>query len=451
MANDDFESVDWIFDRQEDNGPPPTDRIADSSWENCISNNAPPYDAYKKSGRSSRHRAISFPKGIIMLVLLTAAFSVALPVFFPKKDAGKQERVTEAPASVTLPVSSILPQPAEPSIKPAAHTSDLDLLYFRSGLTADELVVYDQICEGIDGHENVIKAVKIDSAAHLKTILNLIAFDHPEFFWYDYSSFSYHELPEGGIQADISPHYIYDARSSAEICERIEEIIRRIRNQYGTSSEYERVKGVFEYLVNNTVYDRSFDEQSVCQVLLDGRGVCTGYAKCTQLLLNRLGIQAILVNGMGRGQEHSWNIVRINGAYYQLDTTWGDPITEDGAQVIQYDYFCLTQEEMYLDHTPDAGINYPLCTAVECNYYRHEGRYFTECNKDQMQELFCRDIHSRQIRFKCANERVYREIEKWLIKDAAAYDLLERAGCSAPSGYSYSMNDSLYTIEIILP
>ena len=67
--------------------------------------------------------------------------------------------------------------------------------------------------------------------------------------------------------------------------------------------------------------------------LVTHEGVCEGYARTMQAVLNRLGIPCVLVHGIqnsGNSPEmHMWNEVRIGEKWYALDATWDDPIRLD--------------------------------------------------------------------------------------------------------------------------
>ena len=56
-----------------------------------------------------------------------------------------------------------------------------------------------------------------------------------------------------------------------------------------------------------------------------GESVCAGYAKAYSMLLSKAGIESFRVGS----PTHMWNVVNINGYYYQVDVTWDDPITGD--------------------------------------------------------------------------------------------------------------------------
>ena len=65
--------------------------------------------------------------------------------------------------------------------------------------------------------------------------------------------------------------------------------------------------------------------------LVGGEAVCEGYARATQLLLNKLGVENFLVigdakNDDGKIEPHMWNIVEQDGRYYIADITNSDTV-----------------------------------------------------------------------------------------------------------------------------
>ena len=41
---------------------------------------------------------------------------------------------------------------------------------------------------------------------------------------------------------------------------------------------------------------------------------------------------------------------RVNGKYYWVDVTWGDPLYDDGTQTLNYHYFMTTDEVLFRTH-----------------------------------------------------------------------------------------------------
>lgn len=139
-------------------------------------------------------------------------------------------------------------------------------------------------------------------------------------------------------------------------------------------SDLEKELAIHNYVVNNTAYDYTnyvngtLPEQSFTDygVLITGKAVCEGYAKAMFRLMSLAGLDCKVVKGLGDGQAHAWNIVKINGSYCQVDATWDDPVTTNGQNILSYDYFDLSDSQMSKDHQWDTS-KYPSCTTTQYN------------------------------------------------------------------------------------
>ena len=123
-------------------------------------------------------------------------------------------------------------------------------------------------------------------------------------------------------------------------------------------TDLERVFYVHEWLVQNIAYDREHlsddvqDDHNLRGALLEGTAVCDGYAKTYALTLRKLGITGVLVTSKDIG--HAWNMVELDGNWYQVDCTWDDPV--DGSDQLGYcmhKHLLCTTEEMNTNHNDD--------------------------------------------------------------------------------------------------
>lgn len=161
-------------------------------------------------------------------------------------------------------------------------------------------------------------------------------------------------------------------------------IIGQIINS--SMNEYDRVKAIHDYIVKSVNYDLASIQNGTINgnnhpshtaegALCKNLAVCDGYAQAFELLCAEAGIYAYMMYGegvhaSGEKESHAWNVVKINGEWYQVDCTWDDPIVNgvvvgDGSN-ITYVYFLLTDGEMYADHILDTtwSKNAKKCTST---------------------------------------------------------------------------------------
>lgn len=145
-------------------------------------------------------------------------------------------------------------------------------------------------------------------------------------------------------------------------------------NISSSMTEYDKVKTIHDYIIIHTNYDTSEEipdsSFSPEGVLINGVAVCQGYAEAFQLFMDYLGIDCQIVKGTAGGVSHAWNAVKVNGEWYNIDTTWDDPIVEEqavtGTDNLSYSYFLKPDEIFDKDHT--ASVSHPSCTSTTYLY-----------------------------------------------------------------------------------
>lgn len=149
------------------------------------------------------------------------------------------------------------------------------------------------------------------------------------------------------IEWQATINYDLTAEENAIVLGMIEQIVQIIPED---ASEAEKVKFVNDYLVVHTKYNLNSkaNAHTPYSVLVNGEGVCEGYALAALLMFEELGIEAKYVIG-DAGGPHAWNLVKVDGQWYHLDTTWNDPVPDQGDKV-HYNYFLITDEKIKKDH-----------------------------------------------------------------------------------------------------
>ena len=148
----------------------------------------------------------------------------------------------------------------------------------------------------------------------------------------------------------------------------LEQKAESIVNQCRASDTWQTALNLHDWLTHNLYYDRNYEYYGA-DAIFRGKGVCDSYSKAFSMLCYTAGIGVRRVTS--DAQNHAWNLLQIGSEWYQVDVTWDDPSgsTEAVSGSENYNYFCLSDEVMYLDHsTYDElyGIN---CDSMTMNYY----------------------------------------------------------------------------------
>ena len=133
----------------------------------------------------------------------------------------------------------------------------------------------------------------------------------------------------------------------------------------------EKAYALFYWITQNISYDvegyysgnRKVDPESVYK---RGIGVCAGYSRLFKHIGTYIGLNVIYISGFAKGYgyklndkisgtNHEWNIIKLNGVCYQIDSTWGAGYLNERTFYKQYDeyYFCPKPENFISSHFPE--------------------------------------------------------------------------------------------------
>lgn len=338
--------------------------------------------------------------------------------------------------------------------------------YYYQQLSAEEKTVYEMMYRTFRRCASEVLPEAGVKDAVLDQVFPCVLGDHPELFYVD--GFRVISRKEDGriVKKTFSGSYLYDTQEIAKRAEALERAVQKIVGE-GTEgmSEYEKVRYVYEYLVTNTEYvQNASDNQNICSVLLGGASVCQGYAKAMQYLLERMGVRTLLVTGTVDGrEEHAWNLVRIDGAYYHVDVTWGDASyinsnsdTQKSADAgstakeprINYEYLCVPDEQLFRTHQLNSALPLPKCVSMKANYYVMEGLYFEDADMERVKGLFeqAHEAKKAYVTLKCADGQTYEELKDGLIEKQRIFRYLP----DLDTGIAYTANEQQLTLSFWL-
>ena len=146
--------------------------------------------------------------------------------------------------------------------------------------------------------------------------------------------------------------------------------------QETNGSEYDMALWLHDWTLDQLEYDHSLNWCSAESGLTRHQGTCESYQRIYSKLLDAAGIPNSRITGNG----HTWNAVKIDGKWCQMDLTWDD--TSDnwyGDLDQRHLYFGLTDELMAIAHS-DHTANYQKAdyayrsTDLSNNYFVRNGK-----------------------------------------------------------------------------
>ena len=199
-------------------------------------------------------------------------------------------------------------------------------------------------------------------------VFNAVYFDHPELFYISHAQQVSQKMGLFGGSVTLTSKSIF---SQAEIYQYRQVMMQTAKlletKAKNCKSTTEKVKLVCDYLIQNVNYaiDNDFN-QNAGTALVKKVGQCSGIAKAVKFLFDYLEIESLVINGTATDRvngitgPHSWNMVNVDGHWYQLDVTFMIGANASKRQPFNYLYFNYSDKQMSVEHQWDIA-HYPSC------------------------------------------------------------------------------------------
>lgn len=331
--------------------------------------------------------------------------------------------------------------------------------YYFNQIPSELNEIYRELYERLTNYEDSASLYAVVSTEDFWTAYYAVLADHPEIFWVGTSAQA-EQVAYSGKVVGYEISTTVEKENRDRLREKLEEAADSCISQISPqASEYEKIRFVYEYLINTTDYDStSPNSQNIQSALIGHNSVCAGYAKAFQYILHRMGMFCTYITGKTNdGGDHGWNLVRIGDQYYHVDVTWGDPVFTNADapdnSLLNYNYLCCTDAEIYQTHTPSVSVPLPECSDDSYNYYRLNGLYYETFDYDTIYNALMNSVWADEqaIVMKFGSAQAYESakyelFENGMLTDAGQY-LMEVYGTNRWN-YRYYTDEDFYLITI---
>lgn len=393
------------------------------------------------------------------LVVILTVLSVMLQPFYVR--AGTLDQIR----SIAKSVLSGEPEEVEELRQmEVAQSEEGHQEYYFKQLNEEEQRVYRELLKGIRAREKDFY-LTLSQDDSIDRCYHAVLKDHPEIFWVHNHEIIYKTTYSDSDYCTFTPGYIYTESEISEIQNAMEAGFQEVSSLIpADASDYEKVRIVYTYVIDNTQYQASDDDQSIAGVFWKKEAVCAGYAGAVQYLLERIGVPCIYVDGSTQGstEGHAWNIVKLDGEYYYVDATNGDQpdfLNGNAAQLeehktIIYDYLCPFPEEYEKKYIRSEELTVPDCTAKDMNFYVLNQGCFDGYDWETIYD-YCKmrlDNGAAVVRFKFSNQEAFAAacnelLDNGEVQNVAQY-YMKQNGLGQVE-YHYGVLDNFYTIYLI--
>ena len=257
--------------------------------------------------------------------------------------------------------------------------------------SATLLAAYQRLVDGVESSAASISMEGISlTVDQLLKALACYRADYPQHFWIDdtkgcsyYTSSATELVTSVTLPYTLSGNTLKSARAAVESA--VDSLLAGLTT---ANTQAEIVRTVHDRLVTLLAYDQTLSAphtRNLYGALINHTSVCEGYAEAFHYAMYRAGIQCLSARGTGKGQSHAWNVVRVDGKYYQMDVTWDDPVGASEDSPIAYGYYLLTDAVIQKDHVINQDKCYPLpaCNSTAANFL-YQAQYTATMNVDSM-------------------------------------------------------------------
>lgn len=152
-------------------------------------------------------------------------------------------------------------------------------------------------------------------------------------------------------------------------------------------SDLQKAIALHDYLAVNCEYDKeNLDANTLPQevfttygVFVNRSAVCQGYALAYKYLLNQVGIECHMVTS--DAMNHAWNLIKLDGQYYQVDVTWDDPVWDLVGRASHGYMFCsdtVFQDEKH-KHRDWSVTKGSSVVDYQATDTRYDNAFWTDC------------------------------------------------------------------------
>lgn len=242
-------------------------------------------------------------------------------------------------------------------------------------------------------------------SSNVDRVISAVYNDQPGFFWME-ADYEYRH--RSGQVTGIILHFNELADRLEESRRQFEEASASVLSEAGRlQTVQEKERYVHDTLLSRVIYEEGAPyNQNAYSALVTGASVCAGYARAFQYLMMELGVPCYYCVGTavslgtpepaeeieaakaGRDEaqdgpetedsmaerknrpveDHAWNIICLDGSYYNVDPTWNDTLLEE-YDLIYYGYYNRSDQEFLTDHTrSERSRGLPSCTGGEYSF-----------------------------------------------------------------------------------
>ena len=247
------------------------------------------------------------------------------------------------------------------STGPTGEDLTFDPLYYPYYHMLDDMgkELYRQMYANVKAVNPSYRSVnKNAKMADVQKTFAAVFYDHPELYWMG-NRFRTLYRPSGDfVEIDMEYNGTQNDQASFEYVTKA--MLADISSQ---PTDFDKEKMAHDILAGHASYSfASKYNQVAYSTFVEKITVCAGYSRALSYLMIESGIPCYTCGGYA-GEPHAWNIICLDGDFYNVDLTWDDT---DDQRVHTYEWLNGTDADFNPSHTrQDLSVYLPPCNGTK--------------------------------------------------------------------------------------
>ena len=272
--------------------------------------------------------------GAVAALLFVAAAALGVLLVFFARDLRGARQDDETPVTPAPVVETAAPEtePPEPTPEPLSAVQQrareliphFELRYYLGQLDDRLLENFCTLYEAVDSFETQCTFPQTLSRDELSNLMLLLSYECPELLQFSTATeITFYTDSNGRVVSTQLPLTMTREQYVAEyrVCAGVAAAVAQKANGL---SEYEKELVAYNYIASNCFYNYDAPNASSAYGALGDRSAkCDGISLAMKWLCEEMGISCMVMAGNAPGNPigHAWNVVCIDGTYYDLDVT----------------------------------------------------------------------------------------------------------------------------------